>query len=52
MDTIFMNFKISMVKKGFYLELLRSETMKLHRRTRNKITKNGNGENVPHFEIT
>ena len=28
------------------------ETMKLLGRTKSKITKNENGENVPHLEIT
>ena len=35
-----------------YLELLTSETMKLLGSTKSKITKNGNGENVPYLEIT
>ena len=34
------------------LELLTPETMKLFRSTGNKITKDKNGENVPHLEIT
>ena len=38
-------------KTGYYLKLLTPETMELLRRTENKITKNGNGENVPHFKI-
>ena len=33
-------------------ELLTSETMKLLGSTENKITKDKNGENVPHLEIT
>ena len=40
------------IKKGYNLELLTSETMKLLGSTENKITKNKNGENVPHLEIT
>ena len=35
-----------------YLELLSSETMKLLGGTKSKITKDKNGENVPHLEIT
>ena len=34
------------------LELLTSETMKLLGSAKNKITKDKNGENVPHLEIT
>ena len=37
-------------KNGYSLELLRSETMKLLGSTKNKITKDINGENVPHLE--
>ena len=40
------------IKNGYSLELLTSETMKLLGRTENKITKDKNGENVPHLEIT
>ena len=40
------------IKTGYYLEILRSETMKLLESTKSKITKNENGENVPHLEIT
>ena len=40
------------VKKGCSLELLMKETMKLLGSTKNKITKDKNGENVPHLEIT
>ena len=39
------------IKTGYYLEILRSETMKLLESTKSKITKNENGENVPHLEI-
>ena len=39
-------------KTGYYLELLTPETMKLLGSTKSKITKNENGENVPHLEIT
>ena len=39
------------IKTGYYLELLTPETMKLHESTKNKITKDENGENVPHLEI-
>ena len=40
------------IKTGYFLELLTPETMKLLRSTENKITKDKNGENVPHLEIT
>ena len=36
----------------YSLELLTKETMKLLGSTENKITKDKNGENVPHLEIT
>ena len=36
----------------YYLQFLTSETMKLLRNTKCKITKDENGENIPHFEIT
>ena len=39
------------IKSGYYLELLTSETMKLLGSTESKITKNKNGENVPHLEV-
>ena len=40
------------IKKGYYLEILTPETMILLRSTKNKITENKNGQNVPHLEIT
>ena len=40
------------IKNGYSLELLTPETMKLAGSTANKITKDKNDENVPHFEIT
>ena len=40
------------MKKGYTLELLTKETMKLLGNTKNKITKDKNEENVPHLEIT
>ena len=40
------------MKNGYSLELLTKETMKLLGGTKNKITKDKNGENVPHLEIT
>ena len=40
------------IKTAHYLELLTPETMKLLGSTENKITKDKNGENVPHLEIT
>ena len=39
------------IKTGTF-ELLTSKTMKLFRKTKNKITMDKNGENVPHLEIT
>ena len=38
------------IKNGYYLELLTPETMKLLGST--KVTKDKNGENVPHLQIT
>ena len=40
------------IRNGCSLELLTKETMKLLGSTKNKITKDKNGENVPHLEIT
>ena len=40
------------IKDGYSLELLTPETMKLLGSTENKITKDKNGKNVPHLEIT
>ena len=40
------------IKTGYYLELLMPETMKLLGSTKSKTTKDENGENVPHLEIT
>ena len=39
------------IKKGYSLELLTKETIKLLGSTENKITKDTNGKNVPHLEI-
>ena len=39
------------IKSGYYLELLTPETIKLLGSTESKITKDKNGENVPHLEI-
>ena len=38
-------------KTGCYLELLTSETVKLFERTKSKITKVKNNQNVSHLEI-
>ena len=38
------------IKNGYSLELLTPDTMKLLGSTKNKITKDKNGENVPHLE--
>ena len=40
------------IKNGCSLEILTKKTMKLLGSTKNKITKDKNGENVPHLEIT
>ena len=40
------------IKDGYSLELSTSETMKLLESTENEITKDKNGKNVPHLEIT
>ena len=39
------------IKSGYYLELLTTETMKLPASVESKITRNKNGENVPHLEV-
>ena len=39
------------IRSGYYLEILTPETMKLLGSTESKITKNKNGENVPHLEV-
>ena len=39
------------IKQGYYLELLTPETVKLLGSIESKITKDKNGENVPHLEI-
>ena len=40
------------IKKGYYLEFLTPRTMKLHGTTKSKLTKDENGENMTHLEIT
>ena len=40
------------IKTGYYLKLLTPKTMKLFESTKSKITKDENGENVPHLEIS
>ena len=40
------------IKAGYCIEPLISEIMKLLGSTKSKITKDKNGENVPHLEIT
>ena len=39
------------IKTEYYLELLMTETMKSLGSTKSKITKDKNGENIPHLEI-
>ena len=40
------------IKTGYSFELLTPEIMKVLGSTENKITKDKNGKNVPHLEIT
>ena len=40
------------VKTEYYLEILMPEMMKLLGSIKNKITNDGNGENVPHLKFT
>ena len=40
------------IKTRYYIELLMPETLKLLGSPKSKITKKGNGEYVPHLEIT
>ena len=40
------------IKKGYSLEILTLEIMKLHGSTKSKTTKDKNCENVPRLEIT
>ena len=40
------------IKTGYYLQLLTFETIKLLGSTKNETTKDENGKNVPHVEIT
>ena len=40
------------IKTGYNLEFLTSETIKLLGSTENKITKDKNGDSVPHLDIT
>ena len=40
------------IKTEYYLKFVTSETAKLLRSTKSKITNNENGENAPHLEIS
>ena len=40
------------IKRGYYLELLTPETMKLLGSIKNKLSKDENSKNVVHLEIT
>ena len=40
------------MKKGYYLQLLTTEAMKLHGSIKSKVTENENGKNVSHLDIT
>ena len=46
------NIIIFKIKTGYYLELLTPETMKLLGSSEIKTTRDKNGENLPHVEIT
>ena len=46
------NKNTSKIKTEYYLELLLPETMKSLRSTKSNITKDENGENAPHSDIT
>ena len=46
------NDKFEIFKTGFSMELWITETIKLLGSTKSNITKDENGENVPHLEIT
>ena len=46
------NRNIFKIKTGYYLKLLTPKTMNLLGSTKNKITNDENGENMPHLEIT
>ena len=48
-NNVYNTFK---TKTAYYLELLTPETMELRGSTKSKVTKDENGENVPHLEIT
>ena len=39
------------IKIRYYLEILKPETIKFLGSTKSNITKNENGENVPHLEV-
>ena len=43
---------MNLKKEGYYLQLLTPETMKLFESAKSKITKDKNGQNVPHLETT
>ena len=40
------------IKTEFYIELLTRDTMKLLGSTKSELTKDKNGKNVPHLEIS
>ena len=44
--------RITFKTKTYYFELLTPETMKLLGSTKSKITKDENGENASHLEVT
>ena len=45
------NRMVFRIKRGYYLELLTAETIKLLRSTKSNITKDKNYKNVPRLEI-
>ena len=52
MNHVLYQILISDIKVRYYFELLIPRTMKLIGSTKNKVTEDKNGENVPHLEIT
>ena len=49
---ITISFHTFKIKTRYYLELLTPETMKLFESTKIEITKDENGKNVPHLEMS
>ena len=49
---IIISFHTFKIKTRYYLELLTPETMKLLESTKIEITKDENGKNFPHLEMS